>query len=337
MNRRTWMACLILLVAASVGSTQLPPVPPEPVPPTAPTEPVLPMLAPIAPAEPVPTPTSAAKPVAVVGGVPISRAELKAALEQSDPVPVHPSERQEAQHQMRALRILIDGILMRKFLEANTQPIAPAEIQRRVAAMEAGLREQDKNLAEFCQETGKTLDQLKADIADQLRWGAYLSTRLTDVMLMQCYADNKDFFDGVTVRVSHIVIRIPVGATQRDKDTARAALLGLRNQLLSDPKLDFDEVAKNQPDKGGDLGVIHRRWFDEQFSRAAFALPKGQISEVMQTDFGLHLIKVTDRKPGKASEYTKVREAVREFCAQDQRQTILAQQRKMVEVKYDLP
>ena len=339
MNRRTWMACLVLLVAASVGSTQPPSLPAEPVQPTptptAPAEQVLPAPAPTAPAEPVPT--LAAKPVAMVGDVAISFAELKSILDQSDPVPVPLSERQQTQNQMRALGMLIDGILMRKFLDANTQPIAPAEIQRRLAEMEAGLRKQDKSLAEFCQETNKTLDQLKADIADQLRWSAYLSTKLTDVKLRQSYTDNKDFFDGVTVRVSHIVIRIPTGAIQADKDKARATLMGLRNQLVSDPKSDFDEVAKNQPDKGGDLGVIPRKWFDEKFSRAAFSLPKGEISEVVQTDFGLHLIKVTDRQPGKASDYTKVREAVREFCAQDERQTIIAQQRKVVEVKYNLP
>ena len=203
--------------------------------------------------------------------------------------------------------------------------------------MEAGLKQQDKSLAEFCQETNKSIDQLRADIADHVRWSAYVSTQLTDAKLMQSYKNNKDFFDGVTVRASHIVIRIPAGATRAEKDKARATLEGLRNQLLSDPKFDFDEVAKKQPDKGGDLGEIHRRWFDEQFSRAAFALPKGQISEVVQTDFGLHLIKVTDRKPGKASEYTKLREAVREFCEQDMRQGILAQQRKAVKVEVNLP
>ncbi len=342
MNRRTWMACLGLLVAANVGSAQTPPVPTEPV---LPTEPAA-SPAKLAPFDEVfikkqlllePALAPAGKSVAVVGEVPISLAELKSVLDQSDPMPVHQSERHQRQNQMRALSMLIDRILMRKFLEANTQPVAPAEVQRRLAEMEAGLKHQDKSLAEFCQETNKSIDQLKADIADHVRWSAYVSTQLTDGKLMQFYTDNKDFFEGVTVQASHIVIRIPASATQAEKDKARATLEGLRNQLLSDPKLDFDELAKRQPDKGGDLGEIHRRWFDEQFSRAAFALQKGEISEVVQTDFGLHLIKVTDRKQGKASEYTKLREAVREFCEQDLRQAILAQQRKAVKVEVNLP
>ena len=308
------MACLGLLVAASVGSAQTPMVPVIPEVPAA----------------------SPAKPVAIVGDVPISAAELEAVLKMSDPVPVHLSERQQTQNRMRALSMLIDGILMRKFLEANTQPVAPAEVQRRLSEMELGLRKQDKSLAEFCQETNKTPEQLKADIADHLRWSAYASAQLTDAKLMQFYTDNKDFFDGVTVQASHIVIRIPASAKPSEKDEARKKLEGLQKQLKDDPKIDFDELAKKQPDKGGDLGWIPRKWFDEQFSRAAFSLPKGEVSGVVQTDFGLHLIKVTDRKPGKPSDYAKLREAVREFCAEDMRQTILAQQRKSPTMKVEV-
>ena len=114
-------------------------------------------------------------------------------------------------------------------------------------------------------------------------------------------------------------------------------MLGLRKQLRDDPKLDFDELARSQPDKGGDLESIPRRWFDEQFSRAAFALPPGEVSDIVQTDFGMHLIKVTERKAGKATESERVRRAVREFCAEELRQKILTQQRKTVEVKVNLP
>jgi len=280
--------------------------------------------------------TPGAKPVAVVGDVPISVAELEAVLKQSDPVPVPLTERRQTQNRVRALGMLIDGMLMRKFLEANTKPVDAAEVQRRLAEMEEDLRKQDKSLGEFCQETRKTIEQVRADIADHLRWSAYEASQLTDVKLIQFYNENKDFFDGVTVRASHIVVRIPATATQTEKDAAREKLEGLRKQLQTDPKIDFDELARSQPDKGGDLGSIPRKWFDEKFSRAAFALPKGQVSEIVQTDFGLHLIKVTDRQPGKASEYAKIREAVREFCAQELRQSVLAEQRKKVEVKVDL-
>ena len=319
----------------------MPPVPGTPLPPT---EVAAPAQMPPVPGTPLPptevaapAPMPVATPVAVVGGVSIGMAELEAALKQTDPMTIQPSERQQAQNRARALGTLIDDVLMRKFLEANTKPVDLAAVQHRLTEMETDLRTQDKSLGEFCQETRKTLDQVKADIADHLRWSKFEAEKLTDARLNQFYNENKDFFDGVTVRASHIVIRVPASATEAEKAAAREKLKGLRKQLQDDPKLEFDEVAKSQPDKGGDLGSISRRRFDEQFSRAAFALPQGQVSDIVQTEFGMHLIKVTDRRPGKTTEFAKLRGAVREFCAQDLRQKILAEQRKTVEVKMNLP
>jgi parvulin-like peptidyl-prolyl isomerase len=300
MNRRTWMACLGLLVAAGAAS---------------------------------PTPAV----VAVVGGVPIGMADLEAALKQADPMPVQRTERGQTQLRLRVLGTLIDEALMRKFLEANTKPVDPAEVQRRLASMEEELRLKDRSLAEFCLETRKTIDQLQAEIADRIRWSRYEAEKLTDATLAQCYNRNKDLFDGVTVRASHIVVRVSAGASEAEKAAAREKLLGLRKRLRDDPKLDFDELAKSQPDKGGDLESIPRRWFDEQFSRAAYALPPGEVSDIVQTDFGMHLIKVTERRPGKTTETENIHRAVRECCAEELRQKILAHQRKTVEVKVNLP
>ena len=72
-------------------------------------------------------------------------------------------------------------------------------------------------------------------------------------------------------------------------------------------------------------------------ARPAFALQIGQVSEVIRTDYGLHLIKVTDRKPGQASEYDKIKEAVREFCIEDLHQQLLVQQRKAAKIDINLP
>ena len=130
MNRRTWMACLGLLVAAGVGVAQMPTVPRMPQ-----------TRGPGHPHPPRPPPPAV---VAVVGGVPIGMAELEAALTQADPMPVQRTERRQGKYRLRALGTLIDGLLMRKFLEANTKPVDPAEVQRRLVEMEADLRNKDK-------------------------------------------------------------------------------------------------------------------------------------------------------------------------------------------------
>jgi peptidyl-prolyl cis-trans isomerase C len=279
----------------------------------------------------------AAKVVTVVNGVAITAGELEKVLEAAGQQPVPQPEAQRRVRQMEALAMLIENVLMRQFLEKQTRPVPQEEVGRRLNEMGAGLKEQGKSLEEFCRDTNQTMEQLKANVAEHLRWSAYVSANLTDTALEAYYKENKDFFDGVTVEASHIVKRLPATATETERARARAKLEQIRQQLLSDPKADFAELAKQhsedpQASKGGYLGFIPRKWFDEAFSKAAFALPVGQVSEVVQTDYGLHLIKVTSRKPGTPSDYAKIKEAVREFCAEDMRQQILAKERKEAKI-----
>lgn len=286
------------------------------------------------------------KVVASVNGVQILQSELEAVLKSAGPVPVHLPEAQRRQRQMEALGMMVENILMRQFLEKNTRPVAADEIDRRITEMRNGLKEQGKSLEEFCQETNQTLEQLRTNIGEHLRWNAYARAQITDPQVETYYKENKDFFDGVTVRCSHIVLRLPNNGTEADRQKARATLEAIRQKLATDPRADFAEYAKQysqdpMASKGGDLGFIPRKWFDEAFSRAAFALQVGQISGVVETDFGLHLIKVTDRKPGRPSDFPKIKEAVREFCSEELRQGIMQKMRQeMVKegrLKIELP
>jgi peptidyl-prolyl cis-trans isomerase C len=293
-------------------------------------------------------PPSAPRPVAVVYGAPISAAELEGVLKMTGPATVHLSPSQQRQRKLEALTLLIDNVLMRRFLEKKTPPVSPAEITRRMSEMEAGLKAQGKTVAEFCHDTNQTEAQLKTSLADHLRWAAYVQQNVSDVMLEHYYRDNKDFFDQVTVRASHIVLRVSPGASALEKAEARAKLEKIRQVLVSDPRADFAEYARKHSQdaraaKGGDLGPpFPRKWaFDESFSRAAFSTKEGGISDVVQTDYGLHLIKVHQRIPGKPSDFSKIKEAVREFCAEDCRQAILAREREEArkdnQVTIDLP
>ena len=120
-------------------------------------------------------------------------------------------------------------------------------------------------------------------------------------------------------------------------------LTALRSELI-EKKGDFAAAAKAEsqcPSKqmGGDIGYITRKWsmVDEQFARVAFSLPPGQISDVVQTDYGLHLIKVTDRKAGQQSDYAKMKEGVpRQRFVEEMRQKLLQEERTKGKIEVQL-
>ncbi|MDR5865904.1 SurA N-terminal domain-containing protein [Halomonas koreensis] len=101
-------------------------------------------------------------------------------------------------------------------------------------------------------------------------------------------------------RVSHIMVTY---GDRRTREEARARLESVKDRL-ADGEAFADLAAEvsddtSTSDAGGDLGVIGRGFFGEAFEEAAFALREGQVSDIVETDNGLHLIRVTeiDRPP----------------------------------------
>ncbi len=152
----------------------------------------------------------------------------------------------------------------------------------------------------------------------------------TDEEIQKYYDENKDNFDqDETVAAAHILIKVDPNDDDAAKAAKRERLEGLRKQLLEGA--DFAELAKANSDcpsssAGGDLGTFGRGQMVPEFDAAAFAQPTGSVGEIVETQFGYHLIKVTEHQQAKALDFAEVKprisdilysqkqqEAVREF------------------------
>src|SRR5438876_471305 len=150
----------------------------------------------------------AGKPAAVVNGTPITMAEVEAVLKQAPPSPTALSEMQKRQRQMEAVAMLIDDLLMQQFLMKHAPRIDPADVNRQMADLLDSLKKSGKSFQEFLAENGQSEHQLRGNIVTMLQWNAYVKDHLTDADVRRYYEENKDFFDRIDVRASHIVIRL---------------------------------------------------------------------------------------------------------------------------------
>jgi parvulin-like peptidyl-prolyl isomerase len=243
-----------------------------------------------------------------------------------------------------AVEVLVEDILIRQYLTKQVPQVDPEEYKKVGSDLNKVLQDQKKTFEQFLKETGQSSEQLQRDIVAKLQWRALLKRMYPDDKLKGYYDANKVFFDQVLVRASHIMIKVPANMPKEERDKAMQQMLVWRQEILSG-KAKFEDIAKQyshcpSKDKGGDIGPIPYKFaVVPQFATAAFSLKVGDVSEVVQTVFGLHLIKVTDRSKGEPSNFETMKDTVREVWAQEDEvyQRILADQRKKGEVKVMLP
>ena len=142
------------------------------------------------------------------------------------------------------------------------------------------------------------------------------SISLSEVDLKSYYDQNAARLSGKEERrASHILINSAKETTEVDRQKAKVKAEELLQIVRKSPE-NFAEVAKkNSQDtgsagNGGDLDFFARGAMVKQFEDAAFAMKKGDISEVVVSDFGFHIIKLTDIKTPKQRSFEELRPSI---------------------------
>lgn len=280
--------------------------------------------------------------VATVNGETITLRELEAVMAQSLPALTPLTAAQKRQQKLETVAVLVDEKLIRQFLAKQGPPVDAADVQKQFAALEAAQKAQGKSVAEYLKENGLTDEKIRENFRLMLQLAKYIDGQITEEKLKTYFAENKDFFEETTVRTSHVVVRVGAKATPDDRQGAKAKLEDLKSQIAA-KKLSFAEAAKLHSQcpsapKGGDIGFINRKWqVEEAYAKAAFALEVGQVSDVVETEFGCHLVTVTERKAGKPAKYAEIAKDVRDCYETEIRQQLLARLRKQANVEITLP
>lgn len=142
-------------------------------------------------------------------------------------------------------------------------------------------------------------------------------TVVTEAETRSFYDKNSDKFkQDEKVKASHILIGVDSAASADDKIIAREKADKLRKELAGGA--DFAALAKGNStcpssQQGGDLGFFGKGQMVPAFEKAAFALKPGEISDVVETQFGYHIIKLTERQPAMTTDFKDVKAKIEEY------------------------
>lgn len=128
------------------------------------------------------------------------------------------------------------------------------------------------------------------------------------------------FREPEAVRARHILRLLPPGANATEEERVRAELEAMRGRIRDAASFAAEAAAHSQDasaSRGGDLGWFERGRMVPEFEEAAFALPVGQVSEIVRTPFGLHLILVEEKRPARRKTLEEAAPAIRAQIAQD--------------------
>jgi len=203
------------------------------------------------------------------------------------------------------------------------------EVDSQVESIKKGFGSEDE-FQKVLKDKGINVKDLKEDVKKGVYINAYLQkdvfTKLPPVSeedKRKEYEANKDKLNVPDeVRASHILIKVDEKATPEEKQKAREKIDSIRAKVMSGE--DFAKLAKENSEdgsaqNGGDLSYFRRGEMVKPFEDAAFGMEKDQLSPVVETQFGYHIIKVTDKKAAHTLTYEEVSNDIGQFILNKQK------------------
>ena len=260
---------------------------------------------------------------AMVNGAGIPFAELEREVAQVRRKALGQGTYLDSPQVLKARRSVLENIIGRELLYQESLKMGITARERDVDARFESIRSGFPGAAEFqraLSETGFTPEALKLQIRRSIVLQQFIDTRIeaevivTEKETESFYRRNPQLFmRPASIRVRHILTRVSPGSDRSERIAARRRMEGIQKQLSSGG--DFSSLARSYSEgpsgsRGGDLGYVSRGQMSKPFEDAAFALMPGQISDIVETDFGYHLIQAVDRQTASSYTYDEIREAI---------------------------
>ena len=312
------------------------------VPPVVETAPVVPVV-----------PVNLPEIVAVVEGLEIKKADLEQAFARMLSAQGIPGDKLPAEQRMQGYRMILDDMIVEKIITKRSAGVEVTDKDVAAKMEEFKVRfGSDEKLKEQIEKSGLTVEKVKENIREGLRQEKWIDeqikglTEVTDAEVEDFYKKNPDQFkQPEQVRASHILVAVAKDA----KPDVVAAKQKAATAIVARVKKGeaFDKLAKELSEdpsakqNGGDLNFFGREQMVPEFSAAAFKMKKDEISDPVRSQFGFHVIKVTDHKDAETVSLETAKPKLAPYLKQQKRQAEIQKAvkalRAKAEVKNNLP
>ena len=220
-------------------------------------------------------------------------------------------DKESAKESPEALRRkALDQFLAVELLYQEGKALNLPEVDKQVGAMWTAAEKQAGSKEKFEEQLtkeGMTMEQARDNIKKNIYVRAVINQKIqplvkvSDAELQAAYQANLEKYrHGELIGARHILIQVPKDATEEQKKQAKEKIESVLKEAQAGK--DFSELAKTHSDcpsktRGGDLGYFGKGRMVPAFETAALALKEGDISPVVETQFGFHLIQVYGKKP----------------------------------------
>ncbi len=278
-------------------------------------------------------------PAAIVGDQPIYRSQVEWQFQQQFASRGLKEELADVARAKILDQLVDQQRVMDRLADGETKHLAhDDEVNLEIARFEELLRAREESLDGWLADNGQSMACLRFNVRWQISWQRYLNDVLTDKVLERYWERRQREFDGTRVHVAHLLLGVEAGANVLAVEEARQRAAEIRQQILSG-ETSWEEATRRHStaptaDDGGDIGWIEfTRPMPPEFTRTAFALAVGEMSEPVQTTFGIHLIKCVEIEPGVLKWY-HAKKAVRKAAVRDLFKMLADRQRPKTSVRF---
>jgi len=282
--------------------------------------------------------TSPGDPMARVNGTVITRQELdravKVMLAQNQvQQPLPPELLQQAQdaalEQLTSAELLYQEAAKLEIKDLEKQITDKVALNRAKFSSDAdfekalkGVDMTPKDMREFTRKDIIISNFIEKQYADKMT--------VSDAEAQKFYDDNleKYFKKPESARASHILIGLDEKASPEERKKAKEKAEALLKRVKAGE--DFAALAKSDStcpsaSQGGDLGSFSRGQMVPAFENATFALKKGEVSGVVETQFGYHIIKLTEKQEATSEKFADVKAKISEFLKREKTQNAVVE------------